>query len=156
MKNSSQSKKEEDPKKKSESREQEYLEGWKRARADLENVQKRMADTRIKEQEAIRRSVVEELLALSDNFKSLLEHAPDSKDPWVAGVLHVARQFDQTLADFGAESIDQAGGMFDPAIHEAVEEVEGEGESGTVTQVVQVGYKIGSTVIRPAKVKITK
>lgn len=156
MKNSSQSKKEEDSKKKSESREQEYLEGWKRARADLENVQKRMADTRIKEQEAIRRSVVEELLALSDNFKSLLEHAPDSKDPWVAGVLHVARQFDQTLADFGAESIDQAGGMFDPAIHEAVEEVEGEGESGTVTQVVQVGYKIGSTVIRPAKVKITK
>ncbi len=156
MKHTSQPKEEEQKKKKIESREQEYLEGWKRARADLENVQKRMADTRIKEQEALRRNVVEQLLTLSDNFKSLLEHAPDSKDPWVAGVLHVARQFDQTLADFGAESIDQIGGIFDPAIHEAVEEVEGEGESGTVTQIVQVGYKIGSTVIRPAKVKITK
>lgn len=149
---------EEEPKKeapkKQESREQEYLDGWKRARADLENLQKRMGDMRIQEQQTLKRSVAESLIVLADNFKALTAHAPDSQDPWVAGVLHVARQFDQTLSDFGIETIETVGVAFDPTIHEAVEEVAGEGESGTVTEIVQVGYKIGDTTVRPAKVKV--
>lgn len=137
------------------SKEEEYLEGWKRARADLENVQKRVADNRVREREAIKRDVAESLIALADNFRSLTEHAPDSKDPWVAGVLHVARQFDQTLQTIGVEIISDVGGAFDPAIHEAVEEVRGDQSPGTVVELVQAGYKIGDIVIRPAKVKIS-
>lgn len=141
--------------KKKENKEQEYLDGWKRARADLENFQKRMADTRTREQLAIKRDVAESLIALNDNFRSLTEHAPDTKDSWVAGVLHIARQFDQTLQDFGVETIEATGVPFDPSIHEAVEEVQGEEGPGTVQEIVQAGYKIGDSVIRPAKVKIT-
>ncbi len=136
-------------------KEEEYLEGWKRARADLENVQKRMADNRVKEREAIKRDVAESLIVLADNFRSLTGHAPDTKDPWVAGVLHVARQFDQTLQDLGVEIISDTGGVFDPAIHEAVEEVKGDQSPGTVVELVQAGYKIGGIAIRPAKVKIS-
>jgi molecular chaperone GrpE len=138
-----------------ENKEQEYLEGWKRARADLENLQKRMVDSRLREHAAIKRSVAESLIALSDNFRSLTEHAPDTKDPWVAGVLHVARQFEQTLQELGVETVSDIGGEFNPAIHEAVEEVKGEGKPGTVVELVQAGYKIGDIVIRPAKVKIS-
>lgn len=137
------------------SKEEEYLEGWKRARADLENVQKRMADNRIQERAAIKRDVAESLIVLADNFRSLADHAPDPKDPWVAGVLHVARQFDQTLQDFGVETIAKTGEAFNPAIHEAVEEVKGDQSPGTVVELVQAGYKIGDIVIRPAKVKIS-
>lgn len=136
------------------SKEQEYLEGWQRARADLENVRRRMAESTVNQKQALKRDIVEDLLGLADNFRALTAHAPDPKDPWVQGVLHVARQFEQVLADFGVEIIADTGGAFDPKIHEAVEEVEGK-ESGIVQEVVQAGYKIGETVIRPAKVKIT-
>lgn len=138
-----------------ENKEQEYLEGWKRARADLENFQKRASDNRVREHAAIKSKVAESLIALSDNFRSLTQHAPDSKDPWVAGVLHIARQFDQTLQDLGVETISDTGGAFDPAIHEAVEEVKGDQSPGTVIEIVQAGYKLGEYVIRPAKVKIS-
>lgn len=138
------------------SKEQEYLEGWKRARADLENVKKRMADAAIHQRSAIKRDLIESLLSLADNFRSLVEHAPKEQGPWVQGVVHVARQFDQTLQSFGVEVITDTGGEFNPTLHEAIAEIKGEGKEapGTVREVVQVGYKIGDTVIRPAKVKV--
>ena len=142
----------------SENKEQEYLEGWKRARADLENLQRRMAETRLHEQAIIKRNIAEPLIMLGDNFTSLIDHAPDTKDPWTAGVLHVARQFDQVLQDFGVERIDTTDIVFDPNIHEAIEEVEVESENevGKVKEVVQVGYKIGDITVRPAKVRVGK
>ncbi len=142
------------PIKKQQNKEEEYLEGWKRARADLENLQRRLADDKMKDRTSIKRSLVEPLIALNDNFRSLAQHAPDDKDPWVQGVLHIARQFTQTLQEFGVEEIVDTGGQFDPSIHEAVEEVEG--EEGKVIEVVQAGYMIGDVTIRPAKVKIGK
>lgn len=137
------------------SKEQEYLEGWKRARADLENAKKRMADMAVGQRASVTRDIVESLLSLADNFRSLVEHAPENQDGWVQGVVHVARQFDQTLAGFGVEVIKDTGEMFDPTIHEAVEEIEGDAKPGTVIELVQVGYKIGGITIRPAKVKVT-
>ncbi len=140
--------------KKKENKEQEYLDGWKRARADLENMKKRMADTMEQQKEAMKKDIAYSLIALADNFRSLTDHVPDPKDPWAAGVLHVARQFQQTLSDFGVEVIEDAQGAFDPALHEAIEESKEEGEPGTITELVQAGYRIGKNVIRPAKVKV--
>lgn len=139
-----------------ENKEQEYLDGWKRALADLENVKKRMADGASMQRNTITRDIVESFLSLADNFRSLVQHAPQEKNAWIEGVLHVARQFDQTLQGFGVTMIEDTGKAFDPAIHEAVGEVKAEEKDkiGTVTEVVQVGYKIGDMTIRPAKVKI--
>ncbi|HSX24912.1 MAG TPA: nucleotide exchange factor GrpE [Candidatus Andersenbacteria bacterium] len=138
-------------------KEQEYLEGWQRARADLENLQKRMGTEREQQKNYLKRDIAEAFIPLADNFRSLIEHAPASdKDPWVAGVVHIARQFEQTLADFGVEVIDKKDGEFDPDIHEAVEEVEEKGKEGKIIEIVQPGYKIGDVTIRPAKVKVGK
>ncbi len=134
------------------SKEQEYLEGWKRARADLDNIQKRQAVMREQELLVLKRSVVEPFITLADNFQSLVEHAPDTKSPWVEGVLHIARQFKQQLQEFGVEAIDDTDKEFNPSKHEAVAQVKG--EEGKVISVVQVGYKIGDIVIRPAKVEV--
>lgn len=141
--------------KKKESREQEYLDGWKRARADLENMKKRMADTLESQQGAMKKDIAYSLVALADNFRSLADHVPNASDPWAAGVLHVARQFEQTLSEFGVEVITDIGKEFNPALHEAIEEIEKEGEKpGTIVELVRAGYKIGPNVIRPAKVKV--
>ena len=139
---------------KEENKEQEYLEGWKRARADLENTKKRMAESQLQQRVSITRDIVESLLSLADNFRSLVEHAPKEQDAWAQGAVHIARQFDQTLEGFGVTMIADTSGIFDPTIHEAVEELEREEEKGTVIAIVQAGYRIGETVIRPAKVKV--
>lgn len=135
------------------SKEQEYLDGWKRARADLENVKKRMADQAVHQNTSLKRKIAEDFIGLADNFRSLAEHAPQEKTPWIEGVLHVARQFDQILSEFGVETIGVVGEVFDPKIHEAVEEVQSKQESGTIVEIVQGGYTIGEITIRPAKVK---
>jgi molecular chaperone GrpE len=139
------------------SKEQEYLEGWKRARADLENIQKRMGEQLMQNRMSSKRGAVESLLPLADNFRSLIDHAPKGDDPWVQGVLHVARQIDQVLEEMGVEIIHKKNILFDPKIHEAVEEIEGEeNKKGEVAEIVQAGYKMGETTIRPAKVKVIK
>ncbi len=135
----------------------EYLEGWKRARAELENVKARMHDEANLTRDRITREVIEDMVSIADNFQALVQHVPPDKasDPWVQGVLHVARHFIQTLENYGVELIDPKEGEFNPALHEAVDQVEGEeGKSGKIAKVVQVGYKFKDTVIRPAKVQV--
>jgi molecular chaperone GrpE len=61
------------------------------------------------------------------------------------------------LASEGVEEIPTDGG-FDPHVHEALAATPGgEGvESGTVLQVVQRGYRLGDTVVRPARVVVAE
>lgn len=134
------------------SKEQEYLAGWQRAQADLANFRKRMLAEQGEMSQRAKQMVLEPLLAVVDNFRAITMHLPDDlKDnAWAAGVLHVARQMDQLLADFGVTVIDQTGIPFDPRFHEAVA---GEGEH--VQEVVQVGYQLGEKVLKAAKVKVS-
>lgn len=139
------------------SREQEYLEGWQRARAQLDNLRKRVDAERQLGLQRARRQAIESMLHLADNMQALTRHVPEhlADDTWAQGVLHVARQIEQTLEQLGAETIFPAGVQFDPAMHEAVEEVEGTTQArGFIVEVLQAGYRIGDTVIRPARVKI--
>jgi molecular chaperone GrpE len=49
------------------------------------------------------------------------------------------------------------GEVFDPAVHEAmttIEQPEDGAESGTVVEVYQPGYRLGASVIRPARVVV--
>ena len=47
--------------------------------------------------------------------------------------------------------------MFDPHIHEVVQEIEAkDGESGIVIEEVQKGYMFQGKIMRVARVKITK
>lgn len=139
------------------SKEQEYLDGWQRARADLENLKKRNHEEFLRQQQTAKRHAIESFLPLADNFRSLVQHVPESlkDDSWVQGATHVARQFDQVLESYGISVINPTGGAFDPNLHEAIEEVNDESvKSGEITEVVLVGYKLGDTVLRPARVKV--
>ncbi|MEX1112719.1 MAG: nucleotide exchange factor GrpE [Candidatus Andersenbacteria bacterium] len=137
---------------------QEYLDGWKRARAELANVQSRIEEETQQSRQRIRRDLIEELLAVADNFYALAVHVPENlvNDPWAQGVLHISRQFDQTLADLGVTVIDPVGQVFNPSEHEAVEKIESsEHAKDDIAEVLQRGYALGDTVMRPAKVKVT-
>lgn len=138
-------------------REQEYLAGWQRARAELQNARTRFVQQQQDDAARQRAGAFEPLLALADHFRSLAAHMPEGLqgDGWAQGVLHIAREFDRILAEQGIEHINPANEPFDPSIHEAVAYGEGS-EKNVVIEVVQVGYKFGERVLRPARVKVAK
>lgn len=140
-------------------REQEYLAGWKRARAELVNYKERMRQEASDQRQRLTQDVISSLISVADNMYALATHQPDhlADDPWAQGVAHVARQFDQTLRDYGVTMIDQTDVPFDPTEHEAIEEVEQENStSGWVVGIAQRGYKLGQRVLKPAKVTIAR
>lgn len=138
-------------------REQEYLSGWQRSRAELVNARQRHAQARVHDQVRWQATALEPLLTIADHFRTLVAHLPPELEAnsWAQGVRHIAREFERILVDQGIELIDPQHETFDPVLHEAVGHEVGE-RTNEVLQVVQVGYKLGDRVLRPAKVKVIK
>lgn len=135
----------------------EYLAGWQRSRAELDNFRKRIQASQGEQQVQQLRIVLEPILSLNDNFRAMITNVPAdlNKNAWVSGVLHVARQLHDTLIQLGVSIIEEKGGQFDPRLHEAIDHVtDTEAESGTVMEILQAGYQLKDKILRPAKVKV--
>jgi len=135
----------------------EHLEGRQRAVAELANFKRQQAATMTDQRSRALGAAAQSLLPLADNFHAVLEHVPEdlAKNPWVTGVLHVAKQLDTVLESMGVQQMTVIGELFDPARHEALAEEEREGAPpGTILEVAQEGYELGELVLRPAKVTI--
>jgi molecular chaperone GrpE len=52
--------------------------------------------------------------------------------------------------------INKVGEVFDPFKHEAIVLEESDGDTEVIAEVLQAGYQFGDTVVRPAKVKVTR
>lgn len=138
--------------------EAEYLEGWQRARAELDNFRKRMEHEQVERTQRAKAQAAASLLAIADNFQAVVKHVPPAiaKEGWAQGVLHVARQLEQLLQEHGIAPIAETGVPFNPGLHEAIEEVKDEKtKSGFVLEIVQAGYKLGDSVLKPARVKVS-
>lgn len=136
---------------------QEYLAGWQRERADFANFRRETTNAQHTALRHHQRVLVEPLLALADNFSSIVQHVPPElrEHSWAVGVTHVARQLEMVLAGYHVKKIDALGSAFDPSRHEAVATVKKNGvNKGEVVEVLQSGYMLGDTVLRAAKVKI--
>jgi molecular chaperone GrpE len=92
-----------------------------------------------------------------DNLERALEAANNAKDVDSVrmGVEFIAQQFREVLRGHGVEVIEAQGKAFDPAHHEALEEISGtEHPEGTVAHEVQRGYKFNGRVLRPSRVRV--
>jgi molecular chaperone GrpE len=107
--------------------------------------------------------LAKELLPALDNLDRALADAGDGrggdggKDPLLEGVRLVRSELSAALARAGIESFSPIGEAFDPSLHEAVAtapQPEGGCESGIVVEVYQPGYRLGASVIRPARVVV--
>jgi molecular chaperone GrpE len=86
-----------------------------------------------------------------------LDPEGDSDDALAHGVILVFRGLRDTLGRNGIEAVDPAGERFDPQWHEALSTVAVDGgESGTVVEVLQKGYRLGEQLIRPARVAVSE
>lgn len=137
---------------------QQYLDGWQRERADFANYKKDEQKSREEYRFYAKSKIIYEFLTVLDNFDLALSHTPEDlkKNNWVTGVSHIRQQLEMILRSEGAEEIKCIGEKFDPAMHEALEEVESDRESGIIIEELQKGYMLDGRIIRPAKVKISK
>ena len=138
---------------------QEYLDGWKRAKADYLNLKK---DTEKRQSEIIQfanAALVAELIPIFDHFKLALRHVPDDQQDveWVQGFFHIKKQFEDFLKNLGIEEIKTVGEKFNPELHEAVAHEENEEfDADKIFEEVKSGYTLHGKVVSPAQVKVTK
>jgi molecular chaperone GrpE len=126
----------------------EYLAGWKRAKADFINLQNGLAKERNEWIEFATARALERLLPAVDTLRAAAGHLPE--------LIDVLRKFDEYLASEGVAEI-PAEGKFDHSFHEAVGKEKREGiEPDTVVEVVQKGYKLNERLLRPAKVIVAE
>ena len=137
----------------------EYLAGWKRARADLLNYKKE-EEARIGEliKYSNQKLILEFLPVLDDLYIAESRIPSDLKDnEWVGGLLQLKSQVLNFLKVQGVKEIESVGKEFDPKFQEAVEMVETkEHKPNTVVEEVKKGYIFHGKVIRPAQVKVSK
>jgi len=145
--------------KKTRSEKEEYLTGWQRAKADYVNLQKELDLARINISILTKEKMVEKLLPALDSFEMAFankEHWEKLDKEWQEGMTSIYKQFLSGLSNSGIEKIEESEIAFDPSIHQSISVVDTDDEKKdhTVEKVLQVGYKIGDRVIRPAKVTI--
>jgi molecular chaperone GrpE len=97
--------------------------------------------------------VIRRLLPTLDNFQRAFQHMPkDLADhEWVKGVYAIEQDLVRTLQEAGLSRMESLGQPVDPARHDIL--LTGEGEDGTVLEVLEEGYELHGKVIRPARVK---
>lgn len=134
----------------------QITEALQRERADATNIRRQHHDQIASLRTTVKTTVIKDLLPVIDNFERALKHIPPDlvENDYVKGVQGVVRQFEDTLAQMGVERIKTVGEPFDPHLHEAVSDEEGDGDQEIVTEELQAGYKIGNDVIRHAMVKV--
>jgi len=133
-----------------------YLANWQRAQADLINFKKRSEQEKEEIIQFANAMLVMSLLPILDDFERALDNVSTKLAgfTWVDGIMIIHRKLQAILEFQGLSQIEALGKDFDPAIHEAV--FEEEGEEGKVIEELQKGYKLHERVLRPAMVKVGK
>jgi molecular chaperone GrpE len=132
----------------------EYLALAQRTQADFENYRKRVAKEAAGAQQRGVVKLAKELLPALDNLDRAIEAAAEG-DPLLDGVRLVRNELHAALSRAGIESFSPRGERFDPSQHEAVAQQPVDGvDGGDVAEVFQPGYRMGETVIRPARVLV--
>lgn len=159
----------------------EYLDGWRRAKAELMNYKKEEAKRFETVVKLANEGLIKELLLVLDSFdlaiialeqsqinaddtqinaeKSPRESALGQRESasWQKGMYLIRSQLKDILKSYGLEEIAiLVGKIFDPAFQEAVAEIESNQPTGTIIEEVEKGYLLNGQVVRPVRVKIAK
>lgn len=138
---------------------QEYLDGWQRCKADAINERKETLE------QAQRRAVravaafAEEIIPALDSFDMASgSEAWEVIDPvWRSGMEHIRNQLLDVLQAHGIKRYGRIGELFDPKLHEAVQETdEMPGEPHSIVKILRYGYELNGQTMRAAQVVVKK
>ena len=144
---------EEEAKKAEEAESERYM----RLMAEFQNYKKRAAREKADTLQYANEKIVGDLLPVIDNFERALATETDDLEGYAKGMQLIFEQFKKALENAGLEEIKAEDEVFDPNVHNAVmtESVDDK-EDGTVTKVLQKGYKLRDKVVRPSMVAVNK
>ena len=101
----------------------EYLDGWKRAKADALNEKKRQKDFLDRERDAALMRCVLAMLPVYDSIRAALtQSSGDGEKTAEMGIEQVHTQCVRSFSDLGVVMIDAVGEPFDPLRHQSVGE----------------------------------
>ena len=136
----------------------EAVAGRQRAQADFVNFQRRATENERRAREDGETRVLRALLPSLDNLELALLQDPATVEPaqLAAGFKAVGSAMEQALAAMSIEAVrPEAGDDFDPHLHQAVmRQPSDDHDPNTVLNVIQVGYRRGDAVLRPAGVVV--
>jgi molecular chaperone GrpE len=138
----------------------EAQEKWLRALAEMDNLRKRTRREIVDVRRFAQADALRGFLDILDNLERALQSnagAADTgaPDPLREGIELTRQRFRSVLQEQGVTAIEALGLHLDPLVHEAVGQLPREGgESGTIIEVAQAGYRLGELVLRPARVII--
>jgi molecular chaperone GrpE len=140
-----------------EAKRDEYLDQLQRIVADFDNFRKRIARDQGTIVARAHGRLVEKLLPVLDDLERAFDAAEQHDEAKVLeGVRMTKDALATALQSEGLQEI-EAEGTFDPHVHEALMTQPAEGlESGHVVEVIQKGYRLGDTVLRPARVIVAE
>jgi molecular chaperone GrpE len=126
----------------------------KRETDELRQRLARNAEERVAREKA---AFLSSLLPVIDNLQRAIEAADSggSKEALLDGLRGTLSGFENVLTQIGAEPIEALAQPFDPELHEAVDTAEVEPElDGQVIAQYGRGYRLGSQLLRPARVQV--
>jgi molecular chaperone GrpE len=142
-----------------------YLDDLQRLKAEFDNYRKRTIKEQSRLIEMASAEMVVQLLGVVDHFGMAMSSASGAKsategsdyEAMLKGVEMVYGELKQVLEGAGLVILEPKGEPFDPNVHEAVMQDEGDGSGHLVVdEVLRNGYLFKGTVLRPAMVKVTQ
>ncbi len=103
--------------------------------------------------------ILKDLLPIMDNLERAIQCGTDQtgNGGLLEGVELTYKQFLETLSKFGVRQISSVGELFDPAMHQAVAQVDSDtANPNTVVEEFQKGYFLHERILRPAMVTVAK
>ena len=131
---------------------------WLRQAADYANAKKRLQKERDDFMKFANENVIGGVLLILRDLDRVVHHGQkqnQQKDPVVAGVELVIKQFEKFLETSGVKRIESVGKTFDPHIHEAVNHISSDQAAETVLEEVEPGYFYHDRLLKPAKVVVS-
>jgi molecular chaperone GrpE len=103
--------------------------------------------------------LVVDLLKVLDNFDralSSVDYDCEENKNLISGIEMIRKSLSDLLKDYGVDTIEAVGQLFDPVMHHAVMTEAAEGVApDTVLDEFQKGYTLNQKVIRPSMVKVS-
>jgi molecular chaperone GrpE len=132
--------------------EHDLLLDLKRVQAEYANYRRRTEESREVEAARTKGTVAKGLLPVLDDLDRAEKHGDLTEG---SALLAIAEKLRGVVERLGVERYGAAGEPFDPQQHEAIFQAPTPGTTeATILEVVEVGYRIGTIELRPAKVVV--
>jgi molecular chaperone GrpE len=129
----------------------------KKIQADFDNYRKRIEREREEYSKLVVERIIRKLINVVDDLERGLDETKNgNNDPFRAGIEKIRENMMQILTEEGLREI-PTNKLFDPYYHEAlVVQENSEFGDNEIMEVYQKGYTLGTKVIRPAKVRVSR